>query len=161
VTDDGEALAAAVEGAARIARRLRLSLADFASLGTLDAATVESFDDPWQQRTDALLKRVESLVAQLQDQVWRLAMTREQMPMRLGTRREKAEAMQRLGLLPPGEDFAAAARLRNRLADEYPTAPEKQARLMNDALASGPLLFDCVARAEAYLARSGQTVATP
>lgn len=141
----------AVLAASRIARRLRLSLDDFAAV-PLDAATVAAFDDAMQQRSDACLKRVESLIAQLQDQVWRLAMAAEQMPVRLDTRRERAEAMQRLGLLAPGETFADAARLRNRLVHEYPDEPEKQAELLRAALGTAPLLLDCVARVEAWLA---------
>jgi uncharacterized protein YutE (UPF0331/DUF86 family) len=85
--------------------------------------------------------------------VWRRVAQAEQVALRLGSRRELAEHMQRLGLLPPGETFRSAAELRNRLTYEYPTDPAKQAALLNDALAIAPSLLDGVTRAEAYLRR--------
>jgi hypothetical protein len=155
VTGDEARLADAVAAASRIALRLRRSEARFAPVFPLRAADVAAFDEADQEASDALLKRIENLIAHLQDQVWRRVALAEQVTLRLGSRRELAEHMQRFGLLPAGETFKTAAELRNRLSHEYPTEPARQAALLNDALATAPLLLDCVARAEAYLARRG------
>ncbi len=152
MSDDLARVAEAVLGATRIAARLRRSRARFATAYPLSAADLLAFDEVAQEACDALLKRVESLIAQLQDQVWRRVALAEQATLRLGSRRELAEHMQRFGLLPAGETFKLAAELRNRPSHEYPTEPSKQAALLNDALAMTPLLLDCVARAEAWLA---------
>ncbi len=59
----------ALASAARIGLRLRESVADLAPVMPISAAAVETMDRHLAVLTDAFLKRSESLVSQLQDQV--------------------------------------------------------------------------------------------
>ena len=142
----------AVRGAALIAGRLRRSMAAVGFLGPLDATRMVALDDAGQDACDAFLKRFESLVAQLQDQVWPQAMREEGEDPTGLTRRMVAEFMDRLGLVPDARAMARVNELRNVLAHAYPLEPARQAQLLTEALRQCPLLLDCVARAERYLA---------
>jgi hypothetical protein len=146
---------AALDGAGRIAGRLRRSVAGLAPRVPFDGAAVAGMDEATQDATDAFLKRFESLVAQLQDQVWRHALIAlDENPEGL-SRRDLAERMEKLGLLASAPEFGQAAFLRNRLSHTYPGEPERLARRLNEALALAPVLLRAVEAATAWAARRG------
>jgi len=148
-----EAFHAALIGAGRIATRLTRSLATLAPLAPFDAATIAGLDDAAQDAIDAFPKRFESLVAQLQDQVWRQALLAEDEDPDPLSRRDIAARMEKLGLLGSADAFSRAVVVRNRLSHAYPNDPARLAARLNDAIALAPVLLDAVATANAWAAR--------
>ena len=143
----------AVAGATRLAERLRASAAALAPLRPIDAVRVDGLDERDAERCDAFLKRYENLVSQLQDQVWRQVLLAEGDDPNPLSRRDIIERMDRFGLVPNALAAREAAALCNRLAHAYPMQPALQAARLEEALAQVPVLLDCSARAEAWLAR--------
>lgn len=141
----------ALEGARRLAERVRQSANALAPLRPIDGAGIEAMDPVTAERADAFLKRFENLVVHLQDQVWRHVLIAEgKNPSEL-SRRDAIEYMDRLRLVPSAAETRKAIAVRNQLAHAYPLDPGLSGARLEEALATAPLLLDCVERAEAYL----------
>jgi hypothetical protein len=69
--------------------------------------------------------------------------------------------MEKIAVLPSVVEFREVVRLRNRLSHVYPDDPDRQARRLNEAFAASALLFECVARAERWLASRLTPPASP
>ena len=121
---------------------MRDGLAQLAPYLPFDAPSLEAADAALPFATDALLKRFENLVNHLQDQVWRRAAValsfRDPAAM---SRRDLADAMERLGFLPSADAFVEVIRTRNRLSHLYPDDPARQARRLNKAVDRSALLL--------------------
>lgn len=79
--------------------------------------------------TDAFPKRFENLVNHLQDQLWRRVAVEQGFrdPDRM-SRRDLADLMEKLELLPSADEFLDVVRTRNRLPHVYPPDPSRQGR---------------------------------
>jgi hypothetical protein len=116
---DAPELRQALASAARIGLRLRESFADLAPVMPISPAAVETMDRHLSVFTDAFLKRFESLVSQLQDQVWpRAAAFENEDPVPL-SRRDVMELMDKLRILDSADAFRDVAKLRKRLSHAY------------------------------------------
>jgi uncharacterized protein YutE (UPF0331/DUF86 family) len=143
----------ALASAARIGLRLRESLADLAPAMPLSPTAVEAMDRHLAVLTDAFLKRFESLVSQLQDQVWpRAAAFENEDPVPL-SRRDVMELMDKLRILDSADAFRAVAMLRNRLPHAYIHNPVRIAERLNEAYAAAPTVLRALETAEAWAAR--------
>lgn len=145
-----------------LAQRLQASLDTLGRFHPFDATRVTEADIAVPDATDAFLKRLENLVNHIQDQVWRRIVVDEGFrdPAEM-SRRDIAELMEKITLLPSVAEFREVVRLRNRLSHVYPDDPERQARRLNEAFAASTLLFECMRRAEAWLARRLTPPASP
>lgn len=151
----------AVASASRIGGRLRESLADLAAVMPISPAAVENMDRHLAVFTDAFLKRFESLVSQLQDQVWpRAAAFENEDPAPL-SRRDVMELMDKLRILESADAFRDIARLRNRLSHAYTHDPVRIARRLNEAYAAAPTVLRALETAEAWAARRLNPPASP
>ena len=151
----------ALASAGRIGLRLRDSLADLAGTMPISAAAVETMDRHVATLTDAFLKRFESLVSQLQDQVWpRAAAFESEDPVPL-SRRDMMELMDKFRILDSADAFRDIAKLRNRLSHAYIHDPVRIAKRLNDAYAATPLVLRALETAEAWAARRRKPPASP
>ncbi|MFZ4408236.1 MAG: hypothetical protein ACOYOH_12885 [Paracraurococcus sp.] len=103
----------------------------------LDGAKVLGFGEPDRERSDACLKRFETLLNVLQDQVFRLIADRE-MARDLGrmSRRDVLDYMEKVGAIGSSDLFHDAVLLRNRLSHVCPDDPAMQAGQINRAYAA-------------------------
>ena len=151
----------ALASAARIGLRLRESVADLAPVMPIAAAAVETMDRHLAVLTDAFLKRSESLVSQLQDQVWpRAAAFESEDPVAL-SRRDVMELINKLRILDSADAFRGVAMLRNRLSHAYMHDPVRIARRLNEAYAASPVVLRALEAAEAWAARRLGPPASP
>lgn len=98
--------------------------------------------------TDAFLKRFESLVAQLQDQIWPRVLDAENEDPTPLSRRDVTERTEKFHLLDSAASFRRAAVMRNRLSHAYPYNPLHIAQRLNETHALVPVVLDALARAE-------------
>ena len=151
----------ALASAARIGLRLRESLADLAGSMPISPAAVAAMDRNLAVLTDAFLKRFESLVSQLQGQVWpRAALYEGEDPVPM-SRRDLMELMDKLRILDSADAFRDVAILRNRLAHAYWHDPARIAARLNDAWTAAPLVLRALETAEAWAARRLNPPASP
>ncbi len=151
----------ALASASRIGLRLRESLADLAAVMPISPAAVEKMDRHLAVFTDAFLKRFESLVSQLQDQVWpRAAAFENEDPVPL-SRRDIMELMDKLRVLDSADAFRDIAKLRNRLSHAYIHDPVRIAQRLNEAYAAAPTVLRALETAEAWAARRLSPPASP
>lgn len=151
----------ALASAARIGSRLRESLSDLASVVPIAPAEIESMDRHLAVLTDAFLKRFESLVSQLQDQVWpRAAAFEGEDPVPL-SRRDVMELMEKLRLLDSADAFRRVALLRNRLSHAYPFNAVRIANRLNEAYTAAPIVLHALETAEAWAAAQGLSLPAP
>lgn len=145
--------ATALAVTARLATRLRDALDQLEPYIPFDADRVEAVEAANPLLTDAFLKRFENLVNHLQDQLWRRVAVEEGLrdPDRM-SRRDLADLMEKLGLLPSADAFLDVVRTRNRLSHVYPPDPGRQARRLNDACARSAPLLAAADAAEAWSA---------
>jgi hypothetical protein len=108
-----------------------------------------------QDDIDAFLKRFEQLVLTLQDQVFVGLVIREGEDPREMSRRDVAELMERLGVLPSARQFRDFVAVRNRLAHLYPEDPARQAANLNAACEAAPALLRLAERVSARAALPG------
>ena len=132
----------ALASASRIGVRLRESLADIAVAMPISPEAVERMD-----------RHLESLVSQLQDQVWpRAAAFEGEDPVPL-SRRDVMELMDKLRILESADTFRDIAKLRNRLSHAYIHDPVRIAQRLNEAYAAAPVVLRALETAEAWAAR--------
>ena len=140
----------ALASASRIGVRLRESLADIAVAMPISPEAVERMD-----------RHLESLVSQLQDQVWpRAAAFEGEDPVPL-SRRDVMELMDKLRILDSADTFRDIARLRNRLSHAYIHDPVRIAQRLNEAYAAAPVVLRALETAEAWAARRLSPPASP
>lgn len=147
-------LGTALATTARLAARLRDALDQMKPYIPFDAERVEAVEAANPLLTDAFLKRFENLVNHLQDQLWRRVAVEEGLrdPDRM-SRRDLADLMEKLDLLPSADEFLDVVRTRNRLSRVYPPDPARQARRLNDACARSAPLLAAADAAEAWAVR--------
>lgn len=114
-------LAEAVATADLLAGRMRDVVARLAPYLPFDAASLATADTELPFASDALLQRFENLVNHLQDQVWRRAAVALSLrdPAEM-SRRDLADAMERLGWLASADACVDVVRTRNRLSYSTP-----------------------------------------
>ena len=140
----------ALASASRIGVRLRGSLADIAAAMPISPEAVERMD-----------RHLESLVSQLQDQVWpRAAAFEGEDPVPL-SRRDVMELMDKLRILESADTFRDIAKLRNRLSHAYIHDPVRIAQRLNEAYAAAPVVLRALETAEAWAARRLSPPASP
>ena len=140
----------ALASASRIGVRLRESLADIAAAMPISPEAVERMD-----------RHLESLVSQLQDQVWpRAAAFEGEDPVPL-SRRDVMELMDKLRILDSADTFRDIAKLRNRLSHAYIHDPVRIAQRLNEAYAAAPVVLRALETAEAWAARRLSPPASP
>jgi hypothetical protein len=145
----------AIASALRIGVRLRRSLDALRPLLPFDGPKVAGADPDLEVQTDAFLKRFESLVSQLQDQVWPQILESEgEDPVPL-SRRDVMERMEKFHLVDSATAFRDAATLRNRLSHAYNFDPDRIAARLNEAYASAPVVLDALERVTAWAAARG------
>ena len=151
----------ALASAARIGLRLRESLADLAPVMPISPAAVEAMDRHLAVLTDAFLKRFESLVSQLQDQVWPRAAAFEGEDPVPFSRRDLMELMDKFRILDSADAFRDIAKLRNRLSHAYMHNPVRIAQRLNEAYAASPVVLRALETAEAWAAGRFTPPASP
>ena len=140
----------ALASASRIGVRLRGSLADIAAAMPISPEAVERMD-----------RHLESLVSQLQDQVWpRAAAFEGEDPVPL-SRRDVMELMDKLRILDSADTFRDIVKLRNRLSHAYIHDPVRIAQRLNEAYAAAPVVLRALETAEAWAARRLSPPASP
>jgi uncharacterized protein YutE (UPF0331/DUF86 family) len=138
----------AAGGCARRLERSRQKLAGYFPIG---AATIAMLSPDAEDDLDAFLKRFEQLVNILQDDLFKAVAVLGGEDIRGLARREIAELMERLGVIPSAGSFRVLVAIRNRVAHVYPDDPERQARNVNEAYAAVADLMRAHATARRYL----------
>lgn len=143
-------LAAALEVAERLAGRLRSSLQDLESALPISPAAVDGLDEGLQLRIDAFLKRFEQLQDAVSNRVVRALLIELGDDVAGYSARDAFDRAESLGALDDAARFLDIARLRNRLAHEYPMDDERRAGRLNAAFEAAPVLLQEYARLAAY-----------
>lgn len=143
-------LAAQIRALTIVARRLAATRRRLETVFPVTSTSIGKLDERRIESTDALVKRFEQLQNGLQDQLFRTLALFEGEDLRDRTRRDMAELMERIGVLPSAVDWSALAVLRNRLAHAYPTDRRRQARVLNEVFAAAELALAAFARAAAH-----------
>ena len=133
------------------ARRLERSHQKLARHFPLGAATIATLSPNVEDDLDAFLKRFEQLVNILQDDLFKAIALLGGEDIRGLARREIAELMERLGVIPSAGSFRILVAIRNRVAHVYPDDPERQARNVNEAYAAVADLMSAYDTTRRYL----------
>ena len=123
----------ALRSAEGCARRLARSHGKLSAQFLLSAARVTALPPDVEDDLDAFLKRYEQLVNAIQDELFKVIAIVGGEDVRGLARREVAELMARLGVLPSAESFRLLVAIRNRIAHFYPDDPGRQAASLNAA----------------------------
>lgn len=141
--------------------RLRRSLHAAGGLLPADAARIQTLTEGESERLDALLKRYEQVVDALQNGLFKGIAAVSGEDVAVLSRRDVADLMERLGVLADSARWTEAVLLRNRLAHDYPTQPERQAARLNAVLEQGAWLLEVFGMVEHYLSTRLPGVACP
>ena len=112
-----------LEGAHRTAARLGRSLGKVTARSPFTAQMVAGLDPDQQDTVDAFLKRFEQLADLVGLALFKGLAILEQEDVAHLSRRDLADLMEKLGIIPSAEDWSRVAVLRNRLAHGYPNDP--------------------------------------
>jgi hypothetical protein len=140
-------------GAHRTAARLRRSLGKVTALSPLTPQVVEGLDPDQQDTVDAFLKRFEQLADLVGLSLFKGLAILEQEDVAHLSRRDLADLMEKLGIIPSAEDWSRVAVLRNRLAHGYPNDPARQASRLQEAVDLTPTVLAAFDALAAYAAR--------
>lgn len=102
----------------------------------------------------ALLKRYEQLQDML-GRLFRVYLTWELEDVRAMTRRDQANQLEKLGVVPDADEWVGAAELRNRLVHEYPIDEAEQIDRVNDTWVASSGLIQAYSILRARLAEQG------
>jgi uncharacterized protein YutE (UPF0331/DUF86 family) len=154
VSPDEVALARqALRSAEGCARRLTRSHGKLSAQFLLSAERVMALPPDVEDDLDAFLKRYEQLVNAIQDELFKVVAIVGGEDVRGLARREVAELMARLGVLPSAESFRLLVAIRNRIAHSYPDDPGRQAANLNAAYETVPDLLAAHEGVRRYLER--------
>ena len=128
----GPALEDMIEALGRAAERLRWSVGRVRHAFPLSAGGAAAASPELMNDLDALLHRYETVVATLQDQVFRAITLAEGEGDKAITNRDRANLMEKLGAIDSADTFFALVVMRNRLSHEYPSDHQRIAARLND-----------------------------
>ena len=143
----------ALRSAEGCARRLTRSHGKLSAQFLLSAERVMALPPDVEDDLDAFLKRYEQLVNAIQDELFKVVAIVGGEDARGLARREVAELMARLGVLPSAESFRLLVAIRNRIAHSYPDDPGRQAANLNAAYETVPDLLAAHEGVRRYLER--------
>lgn len=139
MTEEAEALAAALATAQKVAERLEGSLK--ALRGVLPLSETSTVGETDQERIDAFLKRFEQLQDVLSRRLIRTLLIAVGENIAGFSARDAFARMETLGGLHDAERFLAIAKLRHALTHEYPMAEARQRERLNMAWGYAPQLL--------------------
>jgi len=148
VTESLRLLPENLEGAHRTAARLGRSLGKVTARSPFTAQMVAGLDPDQQDTVDAFLKRFEQLADLVGLALFKGLAILEQEDVAHLSRRDLADLMEKLGIIPSAEDWSRVAVLRTRLAHGYPNDPARQASRMQETVDLTPTalaVFDSLA----------------
>ena len=137
-------LEAKIYATASAADRLVYSMGRVKNLG-LAPLTMEKLSvltDAEMEVMDAFIYRYGSLVANIQDAIFKSIGEVEQEPVTTMSNRDKINLMERLGALPSAQEFSSIAYIRNKLMHDYPEEAQKQLDRMNFIATESPRLVE-------------------
>ena len=136
-----------------IGQRLAWSQNRVAALFPLAADDLHQLAPEQEERLDAWLHRFNGLAAMMQDALFKGIgmLEQEDMTDRYPTNRDRANLMEKFGVIRSATGFSSLAMLRNKLAHHYPSDLVKQAERLNEAWAAVPRLLEVMNGALAYL----------
>ncbi|MEO8409867.1 MAG: hypothetical protein ABI478_04800 [Propionivibrio sp.] len=131
-----------LRASAGAADRLAYSIGRVRQLGlaSLTLQRLSTLTDTDMEVMDAFIYRYGSLVANIQDAIFKSIGEAEQEPMTTMSNRDKTNLMERIGALPSAEAFSSIAYIRNKLMHDYPEEAKKQLDRMNFISAESPQL---------------------
>lgn len=137
-------LKAKINATASAADRLTYSIRRIKELG-LSPLTLQKLSDMTDldmEVMDAFIYRYGSLVANIQDAIFKTIGEIEQEPVTTMSNRDKTNLMERLGVLPSAEAFSTIAHIRNKLMHDYPEEAQKQLDRLNFISEESPRLVE-------------------
>ena len=137
-------LEAKIYATAGAADRLVYSIGRIRNLGLspLTMGKLSVLSDADMEVMDAFIYRYGSLVANIQDAIFKSIGEIEQEPVNTMSNRDKSNLMERLGALPSAEEFSSIAYIRNKLMHDYPEEAQKQLDRMNFIAIESPRLVE-------------------
>ncbi len=139
----------------RVLARLQSSAAKLQDLFPLPASAIDHLTEPRQETLDAFLKRFEQVVDLVENRLFRGLALLEGEDLAERSKRDITLLMERLDVVGAADAWSACSMLRNKLAHDYPDAPELRAERVNAAFASIPLLTETLRRIEARVRSRG------
>jgi len=100
-------------------------------LTPLTREKLSALTDSDMEVMDAFIYRYGSLVANIQDAIFKSIAEVEQEPTATMSNRDKTNLMERLGALPSAQVFSSIAHIRNKLMHDYTEEANKQLERMN------------------------------
>jgi hypothetical protein len=119
-----------------VARRLRHSQEDLASLMPLDAARMESFGNAEHMRLDAFIQRFQSAQDILDAQVLRGLLALEEVDLTGKTPRDVSNLLEKYEIIESAAEWRDFRDLSTTMAHEYPDKPDVQVDRLNHAYAA-------------------------
>lgn len=128
--------------------RMQQALAALKSILPFDAKRVESMDEESVRASDQFILRFtklqDAMGSRLYPAILRvLGEPAEEMPML-----DRLHRLEKLDIIPQAQQWQVLREIRNRLAHEYPDAPEKTAAAFNAAIGAAEELSDLLSQAE-------------
>jgi len=148
VTESLRLLPENLEGAHRTAARLRRSLGKVTALSPITAQMVAGLDPDQAGHGGCLPQALRATRGPGRPHAVQGLAILEQEDVAHLSRRDLADLMEKLGIIPSAEDWSRVAVLRNRLAHGYPNDPARQASRMQETVDLTPTalaVFDSLA----------------
>lgn len=143
-----------MEMARRVSSRLDRSVERLSGVFPLDGARIDALEPADQEAVDAFLKRFEQLVDLIDHRLLRGLALLEGEDVQDQTKRDVTLLMARIGVVDDADAWSMCSTLRNKLAHDYPDAPERRAERLNEAFAHARRLPPLLDRIEARAAGS-------
>lgn len=131
-------LAESLAGAAVVARRLGTWRQHVAPLTPATAQNMATVTDDHQVYVDAFYKAFETLQDILENRCFRAILLLEGEPVAEMSRRDCVNRLVKLGAVSDERAWVAVKGLRNALSHDYPLAFDRQAHVLNEAVARAP-----------------------
>lgn len=139
-----------------VARRLTTSKRRLSGVLPINAEQqLEHLSEEQQEAIDAFLKRFENLQDIIEGRLFRGLLILEHEDLHGRSSRDIANLLEKLGALGSATHWRGLTILRNKLAHEYPTQPDRQAARLNEAYAAIDELIGIYNRLQAYVAAKG------
>lgn len=151
---EAERLASAVHACRQHAVRLREAMDAMAEHMPLTAATLQAADAAQVRTFDQFVYRFGKLQDTTGSQLFPATLTCLQEPIREASMRDRLNRLEQLRILSDVAAWNRIRAVRDRLAHEYPDAPERQAAVLNLAWQAAPELLSIVTKVAAHAEQS-------
>ena len=156
MSEASELLSANLEAAHRVGERLVYARAHLSDVLPLEqGAVTDRLSEDTAVWIDAFLKRWESFQDLIEGQLARGLVIVEGESDHVVTRRDRAQFLEKLGLVDASEAWFDAGQLHNQLAHSYPLSNPKQIRRVNAAYERTGLLIDTFNRIRDHVRTRG------